>query len=62
MNRRRYADPLDAVLGLDAALTDRDRRLRTVLAAAAEALRDGLSPQAAEVRALRAAYGPRAAR
>jgi hypothetical protein len=60
MNRRRYADTLDAVLDLDATSTARDRRLRTVLAVAADALRDGLSPQAAEIRALRAAYGPRA--
>lgn len=60
MNTRRYADTLDAVLDLDATSTARDARLRTLLATAAEALREGHSPKAAQVRALRAVYGPRA--
>ena len=59
MKTRHYADALDVVLDLDATPTARDRRLRLVLATAAEALREGLSPQAAQTRALRAAYGPR---
>lgn len=61
MKTRRYAEPLDAVLdSLPETSTARDYRLRAVLAAAAEALREGHSPQASQVRALRAVYGPRA--
>lgn len=60
MKTQRYADTLDTVLDLDATSTARDRRLRTVLAAAAQALREGHSPRTSQARALRAAYGPRA--
>lgn len=60
MNTRNYADAIERVLAdLEPTPSDRDRRLRLVLATAAEALREGLSPQAAQTRALRAAYGPR---
>lgn len=62
MNQHRQtAEILVAVLdGLPATHSPTDERMRKVLTLSAAALREGHSPKSAQIRALRAVYGPQA--